>query len=472
MSAADAAAVGRDAAVTGTRPWSLRRRLAISLVLTVGGVLGVLFVSLDYWIDGEIYRRMDHSLLGRARVVSSTLQARDLASLERLMPEYDPDGHTEFFTVYEANGRAVLHSSNSGGIALDAGPARRGMPRYYDTRLPDGHAGRALAIHLPHADGRAPRLLVVASERESWDQAERRVHFTLLGAVALALALVVGVGLVIVQHLFRALRRAADRIATLDTDTPLQPIGRDFPQELLPFADTFNLGIRRLYEAIARERRFARDVAHELRTPLAEIRAQAESALASVDAGQMRGSLHASIESSARMQRSVDTLLSLARLESGQDAPALDPLDLADLVARMAAALRPAAQARGIELRIALPASAWVQSDVGIVERILSNLLRNAIEYSPEHSHIDCRIESAADGGWLQLDNAAPELSDADLEQFGIRFWRKHPEGGTAQHAGLGLALSLGLAQALALPVRFSLREGRLSVRLGPWPAV
>ncbi|KAF1712227.1 two-component sensor histidine kinase [Pseudoxanthomonas kalamensis DSM 18571] len=456
---------------TAPRRWSLRRRLTIGLVLVVGSVLGGMFVALDYWVDAEIYRRLDNVLLERARAVGGVLQARDLPVLEQLMPEYEPQGHTEFFTVYAADGHVLLHSSSSGGVALDPGPTGRGTPRFYDTRLPDGHAGRALATRLP-GGGEASRLLVVATERESWDRTERRVHFLLMGMVALAMLLVVGLVLLILQHLFGTLDRTAGQVARLDADTPLQPIGADFPVELVPFADAFNLGIRRLYAAISRERRFASDVAHELRTPLAEIRAQAESSLASNDPSQMRDSLQASIESTGRMQRSVDTLLSLARLESGQEQPALDPLDLVPLLSRLLSALQPAAAMRGLVLHAELPDAAWVRSDIGIVERIVSNLLRNAIEYAPAGGTIDCCLEGGEDGWRLRLENAAPELTAADIDRFGERFWRKHPEGGTAQHTGLGLALSLGLAEALALPVRFALHAGRLSVRLGPWPAL
>ena len=454
-------------------PWSLRRRLALGLTLTVGGVLAAMFLALDYWIDHEIYQRMDHALLERVRTVINTLQERDLAQLERLMPEYDPDGHTEFFTVYDHRGHALLHSSSSGGMVLPVGPQRLGTPRYYDVTLPDGHAGRALASRLPGvAPEHAPRLLVVATEREGWDRTERRIHFTLLGGVALALVLVVVLGLLVVQRAFAVLRRAGSHVAAVDVQTPPRPIGADFPVELKPFASAFDTGLRRLYESAARERRFARDAAHELRTPLAEIRVTAESALAGADPAQARHGLQAAIEACARMQRSVDTLLLLSRLESGLEGPSPDPLDLAVLVADTAMALRTAAAQRRIDLRTTLPEAAWVRSDFGIVERIVSNLLRNAIDYAPEGGEVQCRLQRGDGEWWLTVANAAPELEQDDLLQFGRRFWRKQSEGGTAHHAGLGLALTFGLAEVLPLPLRFSLDAGRLSARLGPWPTL
>ena len=458
--------------------WSLRRRLALALLLSVGAVLVAMFLVLDHWIDREIYQRMDHTLLERARTVSNTLQERDLAQLERLMPEYDPDGHTEFFTVYDAAGHALLHSSSSGGIGLPAGPAARGTPRYYDVVLPDGHAGRALAsrfpgpVAAPTRHGQPARLLVVATEREGWDRTERRIHFTLLGGVALALLAVVGLGLLVLQRAFAVLRRAGDTVAALPADAPPQPIGADFPAELRPFAAALDTGLQRLYASAERERRFARDVAHELRTPLAEMRAVAEAALAEGTPEAARDGLRAAVAANERMRRSVDTLLQLSRLESGLEAPALDPLDLAALLADLCGALHASATAHGVALACTGAPAAWVRSDYGIVERIVSNLLRNAIEYAPAGSRVECRVDCADGQCRLAVVNAAPELQAEDLRQFGRRFWRKQSEGGTAHHAGLGLALAFGLAQAMDVPLEFALEAGRLRAQLGPWPGL
>lgn len=463
------------ASVNAPRPaWSLHRRLALGLALSIGGSFALLFPLLDRWIDREIYQRMDLTLLQRATAVGRVLQESDPRQLQRLMPEYEPDGHTEFFTLFdETGGRPLLRSPSSAGTALPLGPAGQGTPRYYDLVLPDGHAGRALAVRVPaHDDAANANLLVVATERESWDRTERHVHLALLGGIALATLIATGLALLLVQRVIVALRRAGAKAASLHADTPSQRIEGDFPRELQPFADAFNLGLHHLYTAIERERRFARDVAHELRTPLAEIRTSAESALADADAGHAQRSLAAAVAACSRMQRSVDTLLLLARLESGQHTPAPDPLDLAALLRELIAALHGLQTRYAVQLRAELPPAAWIQSDLGIVERIVSNLLRNALEYSPPGETVDCRLDRDESGWLLCIVNAAPELEAADLEHFGHRFWRKHSEGGTAHHAGLGLALAFALARAVQLPMHFSLEAGRLTARLGPWPAL
>ncbi len=450
--------------------WSLQRRLAASLVICIGGTFAILFPVLDYWIDHEIYRRMDTTLMQRSAAVGRVLQELDARKLESLMPEYEPGGHTEFFTVFDSQThRTLLRSPSSAGAELALGPLEQGTPRYYDVTLPDGHAGRALATRISVA-GEKSRLLVVATERRDWDQTERRIHFALLGGIVLATFLATGLALLMVRRIVVMLERVGVQLADLRSDRPIARIGADFPRELRPFAEAFNQGLHHLYVAIVRERRFSRDVAHELRTPLAEIRISAESALIDADPARIQRALNATIQASSRMQRSVDTLLLLARLESGQHTLALDPLDLTALLQELLAGLNVQQMAPKSPIRVTLPESAWVQSDQGVIERIVSNLLRNAIEYAPEGDDIQCRLEREASGWMLTIVNTAPNLQASDLDQFGLRFWRKDSEGGTAHHAGLGLALALALAHAIDLPLAFSLDNGRLSARLGPWP--
>ncbi len=127
----------------------MQRRLAASLVICIGGTFAILFPVLDYWIDHEIYRRMDTTLMQRSAAVGRVLQELDARKLESLMPEYEHGGHTEFFTVFDSQThRTLLRSPSSAGAQLSLGPVEQGTPRYYDVTLPDGHAGRALATRV------------------------------------------------------------------------------------------------------------------------------------------------------------------------------------------------------------------------------------------------------------------------------------------------------------------------------------
>ncbi|WP_116811055.1 sensor histidine kinase [Steroidobacter cummioxidans] len=454
--------------------WSIRRRLTVRLTVALGAVLALLFVSMDYLVDAGAHDHLDTVLANEARSVAYALSHSDPETLRRLLPHYDFPGHTEFFTVYDADARMVIASTNSRGVAV-AAPGRNPVhPIYYNVLTPDGHKGRALAVALEDND--IGRLLVVATEREAWKNAEGGIHSVLLVGIAVTIIVVLLLVQWVVRNAFAPLLEQGARIATMDTEKPPERVGEHLPAELAPFAAAFNVGIAKLYGAIQRERRFSRDIAHELRTPLAETRLTAEVALNDGDSAALRSGLITAIAATERMQRSVDTLLALARFESGQESPALDPLDLTGLAAIQIETMRRSAEANRIGLTMHAPAEVWIKSDVGILERILTNLLQNAVDYAPAGGSVNCSItqtEHAEHRAYVVcIDNEAPQLTREDLVHLGTRFWRKPHEGGTAQHAGLGLALALALARSLELQLAFELRDARLFVTLGPFPAL
>ncbi len=454
--------------------------MALELAIALGALLVGLFVALDNLIDRELYGRVDHALQDHARAIAVYLEsgpdAGDLGVLRRLMPEYELPGHADFFEVWGADSGTLFRSASSADRPLQHPPAGGKGLRYYDLVLPDGHAGRGLAMPVLARLGGKPTevTLAVATERTEVDRLERRVHYSLMGGVALALLLAVGIALLAVRRGLAPVLRFGERVARGSSSPPSSPAPMTdaaLPRELTPFAAALDDAFARLYATIERERRFSRDVAHELRTPLTEIRASIEAAARRPGDEAARDAAYGtSIAAVERMQRAIDTLLQLTRYEAGQDHPATDPLDAAALARHLLVSLGPDAAARQLRIEDALPSTLWVRSDVGSLERILSNLLRNAIAYAPAGGTIRLGADVTGAGSFLWVGNPAPGLGVDDLRHFGERFWRKTPAGGTAEHAGLGLALARALAASLALELTFELRDGWLTARLGPLP--
>ena len=457
---------------------SLQRRLVIELSISLGLILVLLFLVLDRLVDNELYARMDAGLLERARTIAAFFHAhpepRELGELGRLLPEYEMPGHTDFFEVWNADGTTRLRSPSSGNqsIAHPSEMPTGETPFYFDMILPDGHAGRAVATTLkPHSDPTDRKLLVVATEREPHDRLERRIHYTLMSGIALALVLAVLIALLAVRRGLTPLLRFGERIARLDSTQPPAKIADEpLPRELEPFSRALGTAFDKLYATIERERCFSRDVAHELRTPLTEIRTSIETAARKpADQEGTQAAFIASIGAVERMQRAIDALLMLARHEAGLARPALDPLDLSALLKSLLDALQVSARERDIHFECVCPPNLWIRSDVGSLERIVSNLLRNAIDYAPAGSRVDVGIETLSDGDIaLHVANPAPNLSAEDLGHVGQRFWRKSPSGGTAAHAGLGLALALALAHSLGLELQFTLQRDIFRAQLLP----
>ncbi|WP_201316067.1 histidine kinase dimerization/phospho-acceptor domain-containing protein [Dyella sp. EPa41] len=449
------------------RNWLLRSihgRLLLTLCVGLSLLMALMFVSLDFSIDRKIYQRLDDDLLQRARGISALLETPPIdvamARLQTLHPAYAGGGHTEFLQVWDAQGRTlVVSGSNAAGrLELPSG-VKANQPRFYDLALPDDHRGRAVALRLLFPGASEPATLVVAEEREHVDRFERSVHVALLvGVLATALSAAL-LAIITVRRGLRPLL-AFGQAARAPDETP-RLSKKQLPRELTPFAEALNGAFDRLHAGMERERRFSRDVAHELRTPLAEMRAALEVAQRDPGRTSSLDNARAAID---RMQRCIDSLLAVSSYESGLAQPELEPMDLVPLLRR----------AMGTDARVdaALPAEAWVQSDPALLERIVDNLMLNAREYAPTDARIEVTL-AKSQGQWrLRIGNAAPELTGEDLPHLGQRFWRKSPAREATRHGGLGLALAGTLAGVLSTELRFELRGGVLWVTLGPLPDI
>ena len=445
---------------TEPRAWSLRTRLLWQLVLAIGLLLGGLFLVLDVLVDRAMYRQLDQFLAARTAALAQQLE-QEAQALDRVMPAWDIAGHTDFFAIYDAAGRLRAASMNSGDRPLRSHRDEQG-----DTLLPDGHAGRYRVEPL-RAGAFAGGRLVVATERESWDSTERHMHGVLLAGILAAIVVAVLLCLLLVRQAFVHMAREARR---LPHDRPPEAGSlATTPRELHPFVEAAHEALRKSWGMAERERRLSRSVAHELRTPVAEIAAVTELARRDGDPAALRRALATVGDANARMQRGIEALLALARFESGQEPPQADPLDLAALLRALVASggeeLDPA------RLALQVPEEAWGVCDAGMLERIAANLLRNAMEYGDPGTPVEVALSADGAGWWLRVRNRASGLAEADVARFGERHWRGN-RATDVRHAGLGLALVLAMAAALGLVLDFRLRDGVLEAALGPIPAL
>lgn len=453
-------------------PRSLRARLGWTQALGLGGVLGGLFLTLDWLVDHELYQRFDGALLDRARAVAAFAEHRNPApSLQRLWPGYSGSGHEDFFEIYDHHGERLLLSQSARGRSLQAPPAWPAAdPVYYDLQLPDAHSGRAVALRLPD---RPLRWLVVAAERESLDALERHVHLSLAAGTVLAWLLALAAAWWSIRRGLMPLDQfAAAALARAGApDTGALPVG-GLPAELRPIGQTLEQAFAQQQRLLQQERRFARDVAHELRTPLAEIRALADAAAASGDAAQMR--LHvAEIALSAQgLAQSVGALLSLARVEAGLERVEREPLDLVALIEQCLRTARNGHGARAIERR--LPRECWVHSDPALLApllaNLLANLLGNALEYALEGAPVRLQLDSEGTQATLEISNPARPISAGELAQLGQAGMRLQADD--PRHAGRGLLIARGLAVALQRELTLEYTDGCFRARLARLPLV
>ena len=213
---------------------------------------------------------------------------------------------------------------------------------------------------------------------------------------------------------------------------------RGLPEELRPLAASLNGLLERLSEALAAQRRFTADAAHELRTPLAALKLQLDLARrqGTAERAASLDDLEAGVQ---RASHVVEQLLTLARVEPESFAARRTECDLT-AIARDAIVSRAAlAAAKSIDLGLARATEAKVQGDAATLAILLSNLLDNAIRYTPSGGRIDVAIDSDEAGATLSVTDTGPGIAPEDRERVFDRFHR----GGATEESGSGLGLSI-----------------------------
>jgi two-component system sensor histidine kinase QseC len=235
-------------------------------------------------------------------------------------------------------------------------------------------------------------------------------------------------------------------------------------------AQALNALLDRIGEMVISERRFTSDAAHELRTPIAAIRAQAQVALgAGDDVAERAHALQATLAGCDRATRLVEQLLTLARLEAASAAPA-KRVDLSAVTRRIAADLAPVALARQQVLELQAQSACAVAADEILLGVLVRNLLDNAMRYSPPGAHVYVDVVCVAGETRLTVEDSGPGMTREEMARLGERFYRVL---GTDQPgSGLGWSIVKRLVTVFhaEVAVRSSTSHGGLAVEVR-WPA-
>ena len=220
------------------------------------------------------------------------------------------------------------------------------------------------------------------------------------------------------------------------------------PAELRPLVVSFNGMLARLDDAFVRLSNFSADIAHELRTPLTQLMTHTEVVLARARRPEeYQEALYGNLEDLTRMARMIDDMLFLAKADNGLIVPGRAPLALHELSEQLLEYYRLLADERGIALE--RHGEGCIDGDAGMLRRALSNLLSNALRYTPDGGCIRVRI-GVRDGEVVwSVENPGPAIPAAQRERLFDRFYRGDParrEGGN--HAGLGLAITRSIVEA------------------------
>ncbi|MDF3832146.1 sensor histidine kinase N-terminal domain-containing protein [Cupriavidus basilensis] len=220
------------------------------------------------------------------------------------------------------------------------------------------------------------------------------------------------------------------------------------PQEITPLVASFNDLLARLDTSVQTQKRFIADAAHQMKTPLAGLRMQAELAQREQSPEELRKSLAQIAGSSERAAHLVTQLLSLARMENLAGAGSMAPLDLAALAREVVKDWLPQAWARRIDLGVdADDHPVMVQGNRLMLTEMLNNLIDNAIRYTPADGRATVRVSADAfePFAYLEVEDTGPGIPVAERERVMERFYRVL--GTKTQGSGLGLAIVREIVQ-------------------------
>ena len=258
-----------------------------------------------------------------------------------------------------------------------------------------------------------------------------------------------------------ALRRAARALGQEETgfSAPAGPMAA----ELAALSEELAATAGKLRDSRERERRVERSrrqlvawVSHDLRTPLAGLRAMAEALEDGIatDPDRYHRQIRAEV---TRLSAMVEDLFELSRIESGTLSLSLDSIEAGDLVSDTVASMEALARARGVRLAGQADSALLIRADTRELSRALSNLVTNAIRHTPQDGHVQVTATATGDGVLMTVTDGCGGIPEADLASVFDTAWRgtraRTPEADGG--AGLGLAIVRGIVEA---------HQGRVSV--------
>ena len=349
---------------------------------------------------------------------------------------------------YRANGPVGEYIT--GDPDLPDPPAEAGEDRvtYYDA-VYRNESIRAVALRVPvrPGSGKGAISVQVAEKTSLRTDFARQLMLRMMvpqGILVILAALAVWLGVGLGLRALTSVRTEIENRSHVD----LSPIREtNTPYEVRPLVRAMNDLLSRLSAALAAQQRFIADAAHQLRTPVAALKTQAELAVRQVRDGEAQATLqqlHTAADHAARL---VNQLLTLARAEPGSHRSVMrERVNLAALARETTGEWVPRSLNRGIDLGFDdTSTDATISADPFLVRELLNNLIDNAINYTPAGGHITVRVTTDDDKPSLEVEDNGCGIHEDERERVFERFYRS--AGGSPEGCGLGLAIVREIAQ-------------------------
>jgi len=412
------------------RPHSIQSRLSLWIAAQTLFGLSVICLAIYLVTAWNFGQKQEEELDHKAVLVQHLLkEAEKGGDLPFLRHKLD-----DFFSMQDD---VTLSISHAGQTLFQSTPAVGGRWMLRDIEVPwtQGATSTQLSVQIGVNTAQEARLL-------------RRLAWTLLGAVVLGTALVSFTGMWLVRRGLRPLKRLAESTAAMAPDKANRPIdAMDFAEELRPWITQFNALLLRVQRAYVQLESFNADVAHELRTPLANLIGSTELALTRQRSNEeLQAVLASNLEEVGRLSGIVTDMLFLSQAERGTPMRTRASTSLAVQAADVIDFYDAMLEEAGLRAEVAGDAMADV--DAALIRRALFNLLGNAIRFATPASVIRIEIAQDSEEFNIAVVNRGEPIDPAALPRLFERFYRAaQARDGSTRHHGLGLSIVEAIAR-------------------------
>ena len=467
----DAQPIQRPSANLGQRITRVLLPGLVALIIIEG-------VALHTAVKNVLISQFDLALLTKVRTLTSFPEPErvgiNLGFTEKPLPEFHGGQHTEYFQVWLSDGTVLARSPSlppEQNLARQTGPAD--APAYWSLRLPNGRPGRAVGVRMNSEKqrGKGDFTVDLVLARDS-SQLGRLLNNLALGMAASGGAVLALAWWGVRHATSRALQpvsELASDVASIDAASLKKRVqANGLPADLRPIAEQINHLMHRLEGAFERERRFASNSAHELLTPVSELRVAAENALEWPNDPQATAGLASEArELAIQMEHVVRSLLALSRAEANLTRLRVELIDLSTLIHETLQANFEKAHARSLRFETKLPPALEIESDQVLLGSILKNLIQNSLEYALPGGTIKISATATKADVEIVVTNQTSPITPEEIARFGEPFWRRDTAHQSREHAGLGLALSKAFAHLLGGELAITAESAtRITVKL------
>ncbi|MEO5670190.1 MAG: sensor histidine kinase [Ramlibacter sp.] len=445
-------------------PGSLRRQLLLGILLPVGLFVLVNAFSLYNQTLQAVNTAYDRTLLASAKSIGELLDVTGFDEKAQLRVTV-PYAALEAFEA-DNQSRMFYRVSTTAGVTVSGFqdlPFWRGtlpvhntyaaLVDFYDDSF-RGESVRVAVLLQPVASqaGRGMAVIQVAETLELRRTLTRKILIDTLWRQVVLVVVIALVAVLVVQRATRPVRRLSAEMEQRP-EGDLTPIAApDAPRELLPLVHATNQVMTRLAHLLDNQKRFVRDTAHQLRTPLAVLKTQAQSALrGDVEPRQALQEINETVDRATAL---ANQMLSLAKVEQLRQQPDESVNDFADVVRSVALDLSPLIADKDLDFEITTTA-AGVRSHEWMLRELTRNLLHNAIRHSPAGGALAVRVVADANAVALTIADSGPGIP-AELR---ARLFQPFSTGDPRSGSGLGLAICQEIVRALGGTITLDNRE-------------